>query len=142
MLFGESVTPDEAVRQLDLAHEAGVRFFDTAEMYPVPQRAETQVRVLCRLLHRTVLMYPVPQRAETQVGVLCRLLHCTVMYCAALMCTYLCTVLHCTVPLSGDVPRPAAGVNLAGPVDRGSGGCRVVCLAGPFEQGSSSVWLS
>lgn len=43
MLFGESTPPSEAERLLSQAAEAGIDFFDTAEMYPVPQRAETQV---------------------------------------------------------------------------------------------------
>ena len=44
MLFGEGTPPAEARRMLALAAEAGVRFFDSAEMYPVPQRAATQGR--------------------------------------------------------------------------------------------------
>lgn len=44
MLFGESTDTRTAERLLDQAAEAGINFFDTAEMYPVPQRAETQVR--------------------------------------------------------------------------------------------------
>lgn len=42
MLFGESTSPELADRLLSQCAEAGVDFFDTAEMYPVPQRAETQ----------------------------------------------------------------------------------------------------
>ncbi|GIM12126.1 hypothetical protein Vretimale_15505, partial [Volvox reticuliferus] len=42
MLFGESTSYSEAERLLGLCMDAGVNFFDTAEMYPVPQRAETQ----------------------------------------------------------------------------------------------------
>ncbi|GLC63420.1 hypothetical protein PLESTF_000034300 [Pleodorina starrii] len=41
MLFGESTSYPEAERLLSICMEAGVNFFDTAEMYPVPQRAET-----------------------------------------------------------------------------------------------------
>ena len=44
MLFGEGTPPAEARRMLALAADAGVRFFDSAEMYPVPQRAATQGR--------------------------------------------------------------------------------------------------
>lgn len=44
MLFGESTPAAEAERLLSQAAEAGATFFDTAEMYPVPQAAETQVR--------------------------------------------------------------------------------------------------
>ncbi|HEY6880565.1 MAG TPA: aldo/keto reductase [Polyangiales bacterium] len=42
MTFGQQNTIEEAQRQLDLAFERGVNFIDTAEMYPVPVRAETQ----------------------------------------------------------------------------------------------------
>ncbi len=42
MTFGEQNTEAEAHRQLDLALDHGVNFIDTAEMYPVPPRAETQ----------------------------------------------------------------------------------------------------
>ena len=42
MLFGESTSPQEAAALLAQAAEAGVNFFDSAEMYPVPQRAGTQ----------------------------------------------------------------------------------------------------
>jgi N-acetyltransferase 10 len=42
MLFGESQDYQTACRLLDTCMEAGVNFFDSAEMYPVPQRAETQ----------------------------------------------------------------------------------------------------
>ena len=37
MLFGESSSYLEACRLLDQCMEAGVHFFDSAEMYPVPQ---------------------------------------------------------------------------------------------------------
>lgn len=42
MTFGEQNTEAEAHLQLDRAMSAGVNFIDTAEMYPVPPRAETQ----------------------------------------------------------------------------------------------------
>lgn len=42
MTWGEQNTPEEAHAQLDLAVEHGVNLIDTAEMYPVPPRAETQ----------------------------------------------------------------------------------------------------
>ncbi|KAG2433522.1 hypothetical protein HYH02_012640 [Chlamydomonas schloesseri] len=42
MLFGESTSYPQAEQLLGMCMEAGVNFFDTAEMYPVPQRAETQ----------------------------------------------------------------------------------------------------
>jgi len=41
MTWGEQNTEQEAHEQLDYALEAGVNFIDTAEMYPVPPRAET-----------------------------------------------------------------------------------------------------
>jgi len=44
MTFGEQNTPEEAFAQLDAALEAGVNFIDTAEIYPVPPRAETYGR--------------------------------------------------------------------------------------------------
>ncbi|XP_062144556.1 uncharacterized protein LOC133851941 [Alnus glutinosa] len=44
MTFGEQNTLPESFRLLDEAFRAGVNFFDAAEMYPVPQRAETQGR--------------------------------------------------------------------------------------------------
>ena len=42
MTFGEQNTEAEAHAQLDLARDSGINFIDTAEMYPVPPRAETQ----------------------------------------------------------------------------------------------------
>ena len=42
MTFGEQNTEAEAHAQLDRALAAGVNFIDTAEIYPVPPRAETQ----------------------------------------------------------------------------------------------------
>lgn len=44
MTFGEQNTEREAHAQLDFALERGVNFIDTAEMYPVPPRAETCTR--------------------------------------------------------------------------------------------------
>lgn len=44
MTFGEQNTQAEACAQLDYAVAQGVNFIDTAEMYPVPGRAETQGR--------------------------------------------------------------------------------------------------
>ena len=44
MTFGEQNTLAEAKEQLDVAVEHGVNFIDTAEMYPVPTRGETQGR--------------------------------------------------------------------------------------------------
>jgi aryl-alcohol dehydrogenase-like predicted oxidoreductase len=44
MTWGEQNTEVEAHHQLDYALEHGVNFIDTAEMYPVPPRAETYTR--------------------------------------------------------------------------------------------------
>lgn len=44
MTFGQQNTLDEAHAQLDYAVAQGINFIDTAEMYPVPGRAETQGR--------------------------------------------------------------------------------------------------
>ena len=41
MTFGEQNTEAEAAAQLDYAAAHGINFIDTAEMYPVPPRAET-----------------------------------------------------------------------------------------------------
>ena len=42
MTFGEQNTEQEAYQQLDYALAQGVNFIDTAEMYPVPPRQQTQ----------------------------------------------------------------------------------------------------
>ncbi|WP_407276357.1 aldo/keto reductase [Halothiobacillus sp. DCM-1] len=42
MTFGQQNTEAEAHAQLDYAVAQGINFIDTAEMYPVPPRAETQ----------------------------------------------------------------------------------------------------
>jgi len=42
MTFGQQNTLAQAREQLDYAVERGINFIDTAEMYPVPARAETQ----------------------------------------------------------------------------------------------------
>lgn len=44
MTFGEQNTEAEAHQQLDFACANGINFIDTAEMYPVPPRAETYTR--------------------------------------------------------------------------------------------------
>lgn len=44
MTFGEQNTESEAHQQLDFAVSHGINFIDTAEMYPVPPRAETTHR--------------------------------------------------------------------------------------------------
>lgn len=42
MTFGEQNTETQAHSQLDFAFERGVNFIDTAEMYPVPPKPDTQ----------------------------------------------------------------------------------------------------
>ncbi len=42
MTYGQQNTLEEAHRQLDVAFDHGINFIDTAEMYPVPPKAETQ----------------------------------------------------------------------------------------------------
>lgn len=44
MTWGEQNTQDQAFTQMDYALDHGVNFFDTAEMYPVVPKAETQGR--------------------------------------------------------------------------------------------------
>ncbi len=44
MTFGEQNNESEAHAQLDYAFDRGVNFLDTAEMYPVPPRAQTYTR--------------------------------------------------------------------------------------------------
>ena len=42
MTFGQQNTEAEAHEQLSYSVDAGINFIDTAEMYPVPTKAETQ----------------------------------------------------------------------------------------------------
>jgi aryl-alcohol dehydrogenase-like predicted oxidoreductase len=44
MTFGDQTPQNDAFRQLDMALDAGVNLFDTAENYPAPVRAETHGR--------------------------------------------------------------------------------------------------
>lgn len=44
MTWGEQNTESEAHEQMDYALAQGINFFDTAEMYPVPPKGETQGR--------------------------------------------------------------------------------------------------
>ena len=44
MTFGGQTPEDDAMRQLDMAWDAGVTLFDTAENYPIPTGPETQGR--------------------------------------------------------------------------------------------------
>ncbi|WP_419582048.1 aldo/keto reductase, partial [Thiolapillus sp.] len=41
MAWGEQNDRNQAFAQLDYALDQGINFIDTAEMYPVPARAET-----------------------------------------------------------------------------------------------------
>lgn len=42
MMWGDQVNQAEAFKQMDLALESGVNFWDTAELYTIPTKAETQ----------------------------------------------------------------------------------------------------
>src|SRR5262245_9413104 len=44
MTWGEQNNEDDAHAQLDRAFDRGVNFLDTAELYPIPPRPETQGR--------------------------------------------------------------------------------------------------
>src|SRR5690606_4668988 len=44
MTFGEQNTEEEGHAQMDYAVDQGVNFFDTAELYAIPPRAETYGR--------------------------------------------------------------------------------------------------
>jgi aryl-alcohol dehydrogenase-like predicted oxidoreductase len=44
MTFGGQTPEDDALRQMDMAYDAGVTLFDTAENYPTPTGPETQGR--------------------------------------------------------------------------------------------------
>ena len=42
MTWGQQNTQDEGFEQMDYAFDMGINFFDTAEMYAVPPKKETQ----------------------------------------------------------------------------------------------------
>lgn len=42
MMYGDQISETDAFEQMDYAFERGVNFYDTAEMYTVPPKAETQ----------------------------------------------------------------------------------------------------
>ncbi|HEX2753442.1 MAG TPA: aldo/keto reductase, partial [Alphaproteobacteria bacterium] len=44
MTFGEQNTPAEGFQQMDYAVDQGINFFDTAELYAIPPKAETYGR--------------------------------------------------------------------------------------------------
>eukprot|EP00767_Chilomastix_cuspidata_P008053 gnl/Chilomastix_cuspidata/9053.p1 GENE.gnl/Chilomastix_cuspidata/9053~~gnl/Chilomastix_cuspidata/9053.p1 ORF type:complete len:340 (+),score=-19.44 gnl/Chilomastix_cuspidata/9053:191-1210(+) len=41
MTFGSTTTKEEAFKIMDKAYDRGINFFDTAELYPVPPKADT-----------------------------------------------------------------------------------------------------
>ncbi len=41
MTFGQQTGADDAFAQMDYASRKGINFFDTAELYSIPPRAET-----------------------------------------------------------------------------------------------------
>jgi aryl-alcohol dehydrogenase-like predicted oxidoreductase len=51
MTYGDQNTQEDAENQLDFALAQGINFIDTAEMYPVPPRAETVTRTETILGH-------------------------------------------------------------------------------------------
>jgi len=51
MTYGDQNTQDDANSQLDYALSQGVNFIDTAEMYPVPPKAETFTRTETMIGH-------------------------------------------------------------------------------------------
>ena len=51
MTWGEQNTEAEAFEQMDYALTQGVNFFDTAEMYAIPPKAETQGRTETMIGH-------------------------------------------------------------------------------------------
>jgi len=51
MTFGDQNSEEDAEHQLDYARSQGINFIDTAEMYPVPPRAETVTRTETMLGH-------------------------------------------------------------------------------------------
>ncbi len=51
MTFGDQNTQSEAHQQLDYAVAQGINFIDTAEMYPVPPKAETYTRTETMIGH-------------------------------------------------------------------------------------------
>ena len=78
MTYGQQNTAEDAAAQLDYALSRGVNFIDTAEMYPVPPRADTQgetERFIGNWLARSgrrndiVLATKVAGRAEGNAGV-------------------------------------------------------------------------
>lgn len=78
MTWGQQNTEAEAFEQMDYALDRGINFFDTAEMYPVPPRAETQGRTEAyignwlasrKARDRIILATKVAGRGENNPGV-------------------------------------------------------------------------
>ncbi|MBA0861245.1 hypothetical protein Goshw_026075 [Gossypium schwendimanii] len=73
MTFGEQNSLPQSLRLLDQAFDAGINFFDSAEMYGVPH-ASSQTHsefsaffwLFMFIFYPVKYRYPVPQRAETQ----------------------------------------------------------------------------
>ncbi|MBA0741540.1 hypothetical protein Gogos_014685 [Gossypium gossypioides] len=73
MTFGEQNSLPQSLRLLDQAFDAGINFFDSAEMYGVPH-ASSQTHsgfsaffwLFMFIFYLVKYRYPVPQRAETQ----------------------------------------------------------------------------
>ena len=61
MNMGEQNTETEGHEQMDYALERGINFFDTAELYPVPPKAETVGRTEERQL---LLGHSVPRQVD------------------------------------------------------------------------------
>lgn len=60
MTFGDQNTQQDAENQLDFARSQGINFIDTAEMYPVPPRAETVTQT------ETILGHWIKKQARDQ----------------------------------------------------------------------------
>lgn len=52
MTWGQQNTEKDAHEQLSYALDCGVNFMDTAEMYPIPTTAETQVEITIVVAHQ------------------------------------------------------------------------------------------
>jgi aryl-alcohol dehydrogenase-like predicted oxidoreductase len=66
MLFGESTDEQTAYSLLNTAAEAGINFFDSAEMYPVPQSADTHGRSEI-ILGNWLKQLPQQQKSRSEV---------------------------------------------------------------------------
>ncbi|MBA0652935.1 hypothetical protein Goklo_020152 [Gossypium klotzschianum] len=73
MTFGEQNSLPQTLRLLDQAFDAGINFFDSAEMYGVPHASSQTLSefsaffwLFMFIFYLVKYRYPVPQRAETQ----------------------------------------------------------------------------